>query len=158
MEFGSILRQLRIEAGLTQSDLADELNVTNQAISKWERGVNYPEITLLPRLASRFRVSVDMLLGNERPLSPDELSVLFDKCQDLLASGMIEKAISLTQEAVDRDNRNQELKLALAELLVQVSESESDAKKRDAFLRRAAALLEAVIAVADDPRKKLKTK
>ncbi len=158
MEFGSILRQLRIEAGLTQSDLADELNVTNQAISKWERGDNYPEITLLPRLASRFQVSVDMLLGNERPLSSDELRVLFDKCQDLLASGMIEKAISLTQEAVDRDNRNQELKLALAELLVQVSESESDAKKRDAFLRRAAALLEAVIAVADDPRKKLKTK
>ena len=78
--------------------------------------------------------------------------------QDLLASGMIEKAISLLQEAVDRDNGNQELKLALAELLVQVSESESDAKKRDAFLRRAAALLEAVIAVADDPRKKLKTK
>ncbi len=158
MEFGSILRQLRIEAGLTQSDLADELNVTNQAISKWERGDNYPEITLLPRLASRFRVSVDMLLGNERPLSSEELRVLFDKCQSLLASGMIEKAISLTQEAVDRDNRNQELKLALAELLVQVSESESDAKKRDAFLRRAAALLEAVIAVADDPRKKLKTK
>ena len=158
MEFGSILRQLRIEAGLTQSDLADELNVTNQAISKWERGDNYPEITLLPRLASRFQVSVDMLLGNERPLSSEELRVLFDKCQSLLASGMIEKAISLTQEAVDRDNRNQELKLALAELLVQVSESESDAKKRDAFLRRAAALLEAVIAVADDPRKKLKTK
>ena len=158
MEFGSILRQLRIEAGLTQSDLADELNVTNQAISKWERGDNYPEITLLPRLASRFQVSVDMLLGNERPLSSEELRVLFDKCQSLLASGMIEKAISLTQEAVDRDNRNQELKLALAELLVQVSESESDAKKRDAFLRKAAALLEAVIAVADDPRKKLKTK
>ena len=90
MEFGSILRQLRIEAGLTQSDLADELNVTNQAISKWERGDNYPEITLLPRLASRFRVSVDMLLGNERPLSSEELCVLFDKCQSLLASGMIE--------------------------------------------------------------------
>lgn len=157
MEFGSILRKLRIEAGLTQTDLADELNVTSQAISKWERGDNYPEITLLPRLASRFQVSVDMLLGNEKPLSPDELRVLFDKCRDLSTSGMIEKAISLLQEAVDRDNGNQELKLALAELLVQVSESESDVKKRDAFLRRAAALLEAVIAAADDFQKKLET-
>ena len=157
MEFGSILRQLRIEAGLTQTDLADELNVTSQAISKWERGDNYPEITLLPRLASRFQVSVDMLLGNEKPLSPDELRVLFYKCQDLMASGMIEKAISLTQEAVDRDNGNQQLKLALADLLVQISEQESDVKKRDAFLRRAAALLEAVIAAADDPQKKLET-
>ena len=157
MEFGSILRRLRIEAGLTQTDLAEELNVTSQAISKWERGDNYPEITLLPRLASRFQVSIDMLLGNERPLSPDELRVLFDKCQDLMASGMIEKAISLTQEAVDRDSGNQQLKLALAELLVQISEQESEGKKRDAFLRRAAALLEAVIAAADDPRKKLET-
>ena len=98
-----------------------------------------------------------MLLGNEKPLSPDELRVLFDKCQDLMASGMIEKAISLTQEAVDRDNGNQQLKLALADLLVQISEQESDVKKRDAFLRRAAALLEAVIAAADDPQKKLET-
>jgi len=74
-----------------------------------------------------------------------------------MASGMIEKAISLTQEAVDRDNGNQQLKLALADLLVQISEQESDVKKRDAFLRRAAALLEAVIAAADDPQKKLET-
>ena len=157
MEFGSILRRLRIEAGLTQTDLADELNVTSQAISKWERGDNYPEITLLPRLASRFRVSVDMLLGNEQPLSPDELRLLFDKCQELMTSGMSEKAISLIQEAVDRDNGNQDLKLALAELLVQSSENVREEKKRDAFLRRAAALLEAVIAAADDPRKKLET-
>ena len=157
MDFGSILRRLRIEAGLTQTDLADELNVTSQAVSKWERGENYPEITILPRLASRFQVSVDMLLGNEKPLSPDELRVLFDKCRDLMASGMIEKAISLTQEAVDRDSGNQQLKLALAELLVQISERESEGKKRDAFLRRAAALLEAVIASCDDQRKKLET-
>ena len=58
------------------------------------------------------------------------------------------KAVSLLQEAVDRDNRNRELKLALAELLVRVSEGEGDGKKRDAFLRRAAALLEGVAAAA----------
>ena len=67
MEFGSILRRLRIEAGLTQTDLADELNVTSQAISKWERGDNYPDITLLPRLASRFQALLICFLVMKSP-------------------------------------------------------------------------------------------
>lgn len=58
-EMGHRIAKLRKVRNLTQQQLADQLNVTNRAVSQWERGEGYPEITLLPRLA-------DCLGGNHR--------------------------------------------------------------------------------------------
>ncbi len=60
---------LRREMGITQEQLAQAMGVTNQAVSKWESGQSYSDITLLPRLAAYFRVTVDELLGVARPSS-----------------------------------------------------------------------------------------
>lgn len=49
--------------GYTQQTLADRLNVSFQAISKWENGTNYPEIEMLPMIASVLDTSIDSLLG-----------------------------------------------------------------------------------------------
>ena len=57
------LRRLRKEAGFTQAQLADKLGVSFQAVSRWETGAAYPDITLLPELAAAFHVTVDTLLG-----------------------------------------------------------------------------------------------
>lgn len=54
---------LRKQKCLTQEELAKALGVTNQAVSKWESGQNYPDIQLLPDMAKLFEVSVDELLG-----------------------------------------------------------------------------------------------
>ncbi len=54
---------LRKQKGLTQEELAKELGVTNQAVSKWESGQCCPDIQLLPDMAKLFEVSVDELLG-----------------------------------------------------------------------------------------------
>ena len=50
---------------LTQEQLAESLGVTAQAVSKWENDQSCPDINILPKLAQRFGVSVDSLLGNE---------------------------------------------------------------------------------------------
>ncbi len=54
---------LRKQKGITQEELAKALGVTNQAVSKWEAGQNYPDIQLLPEMAKLFEVSVDELIG-----------------------------------------------------------------------------------------------
>lgn len=57
------LQMLRKEKGITQEQLAEILGITNQSISKWEVGLSYPDITLLPRIAEIYSVTVDELIG-----------------------------------------------------------------------------------------------
>jgi len=63
MEIGAAIKALRIGKGLTQEQLAELMNVSAQTVSRWETEVNYPDITILPALASVFEVSADRLLG-----------------------------------------------------------------------------------------------
>ncbi len=62
MSTGTILKQLRDAAMLTQSDLAEKLHVTRQAVSRWENDETVPGTDLLVRLSEVFGVSVDALL------------------------------------------------------------------------------------------------
>lgn len=62
-DFSERIGTARREAAMTQEQLAQELGVSAQAVSKWENGQSYPDITLLPKLAALFRCSVDELLG-----------------------------------------------------------------------------------------------
>ncbi len=57
------IADLRKRKKVTQQELADSIGVSFQAISKWETGVNMPDITILPLLADYFKVSTDQLLG-----------------------------------------------------------------------------------------------
>ena len=65
-DFGRFLYQLRKEKGLTQIQLAEKLNVTDKAISRWETGKNYPDIELFEDLANILDVSVSELLEGKR--------------------------------------------------------------------------------------------
>jgi ribosomal-protein-alanine N-acetyltransferase len=59
---GFIIRKLRLRKGLTQEQLADVLSVSVLTISRWETGVNYPDVAMLPSLAAYFHVTTDYLL------------------------------------------------------------------------------------------------
>lgn len=61
---GLLIRRLRLEKNMTQKALGSILNVTEQAVSKWERGMGLPDVSLLPILAECLEVNLnDMLLG-----------------------------------------------------------------------------------------------
>ncbi len=65
--FGKRISFLRRQKGLKQEDLADMLNVSFQAVSKWENDINCPDISLLPKLAELLDVSIDeLMLGEEK--------------------------------------------------------------------------------------------
>ena len=59
------IKKLRQRAGLTQRALASLLQVSVQAVSKWEQERSYPDLTLLPAIASLFGVSIDELFKSE---------------------------------------------------------------------------------------------
>ncbi|MCL2773618.1 MAG: helix-turn-helix domain-containing protein [Oscillospiraceae bacterium] len=60
---GNAILKLRKAKNITQEELAKILNVTNQAVSKWECGGGFPDIELLPLIADYFNVSIDKLFG-----------------------------------------------------------------------------------------------
>lgn len=59
---GKLILSLRKEKSLTQKELADRLQISDNAVSKWERGLSCPDISLLPRLAEILGVGVEELL------------------------------------------------------------------------------------------------
>ncbi len=61
MNLGNKIRELRRARNLTQEQLAASLNISAQAVSKWEMGASYPDMTMIPVLASLFKVSLDEL-------------------------------------------------------------------------------------------------
>lgn len=70
-KFGNFIKQLRTERKLTQKELGEKLNITDKAISKWERGLSFPDITMLNSLASFFEIDISELLNGERGLKKE---------------------------------------------------------------------------------------
>jgi transcriptional regulator with XRE-family HTH domain len=65
MMFYERLRQCREQPHLSQEDIAERLHVTRQAVSKWERGINEPDIETIVRLSDIFDVTIDHLLRED---------------------------------------------------------------------------------------------
>ena len=66
-KFGAYISHLRKNADMTQSELADRLNITRQAISKYEIGDSFPDITILVQIAGVFNISLDELIAAGGP-------------------------------------------------------------------------------------------
>lgn len=62
---GELIYRLRKEKELTQKQLADQLNLSDRTISKWERGHGCPDVSLLPRLSAVFGVNIENILGGD---------------------------------------------------------------------------------------------
>lgn len=63
MEIGNQIKQLRVRRGITQEAMALHFGITAQAVSKWERGVATPDISLLPAISAYFGVTIDELFA-----------------------------------------------------------------------------------------------
>ncbi len=80
---GENIKRLRKERELTQETLAEFLGVTFQSVSKWERSESYPDITLLPAIASFFNVSYDELLGFDETFKEKKIQEYIDEYNDM---------------------------------------------------------------------------
>jgi Predicted transcriptional regulators len=64
-KIGKMICQLRKEKAMTQKHVADLLNISDKAISKWERGFGCPDVSLLPELSKIFGVNIEEILSGE---------------------------------------------------------------------------------------------
>lgn len=74
--FGQFLAENRKAQGKTQREIADRLHVTDQAVSKWERGLSYPDVTLLEPLAETLEIGVEELVACQRKRQETEREVV----------------------------------------------------------------------------------
>lgn len=66
-KFGAYVARQRKNADLTQSELAEKLNLTRQAVSKYELGDSFPDISILVQIAKIFKITLDELIGSGNP-------------------------------------------------------------------------------------------
>ncbi|WP_286228333.1 helix-turn-helix domain-containing protein [Neobacillus mesonae] len=64
-KIGELILNLRKEKGMTQKQLADQMNISDRTISKWERGYGCPDITLLPSLSTLLGVNIEYILDGD---------------------------------------------------------------------------------------------
>ncbi len=67
---GVLITEHRKEKGMTQAQLAEQMGVTDKAVSKWERDLSCPDISSVPKLAEILGVTVDQLMNGETSSSP----------------------------------------------------------------------------------------
>lgn len=118
LKLGENLKKYRLNRELTQEQLADILGVSAQAVSRWENGTTYPDITLLPTIASCFEITLDELMGMEDFKSEEQLKKLLAQLDENGSNGLIYENVMLLREAVKTYPTNYQLQLRLVQQLV----------------------------------------
>lgn len=95
INFAQTIKNLRKERGNTQEELADNLGISVQAVSKWERGDGLPDITLLPHIASFYDTTVDFLLGCDSIRKQEDIDEFLKKHQELYSQGKTAERLEL---------------------------------------------------------------
>ena len=106
---GRRIARLRLARTATQERLAKELNVSPQAVSKWENDINYPDISLLPDLARFLGVSVDELLSGasasaQESVATQESAAARERATEVVSVAAVEPA-EIVEESAEQENQ-----------------------------------------------------
>lgn len=82
------IKQLREEKGISQLEFAKRINLTQQSVSAYEKGIREPSLDILKAIADFFGVSVDYILGKSDVRNPDKVEVDMDEVDVAFASGI----------------------------------------------------------------------
>lgn len=118
MNIGKTIKRLRREQNMTQEKLADYLNISPQAVSRWENGLAMPDLHLIPIIANLFEVTTDLLFGLDNTDVNAAIEIIIQKSADLeSAQDKNEKSLSLLRNGVAKYPNNWMMKSELVKKL-----------------------------------------
>lgn len=120
---GANIKEYRLMKGYTQEQLAYQLGVSSQTISRWENGTTYPDIVMLPIIAELFDTSIDKLMGYAKECPTKEREAFFAKVKNLGFSDRI----LLHREMLQQYPNDTYLQLSLANHLYKLVRKRNDA-------------------------------
>lgn len=118
LNIGKIIGELRKRDRITQEKLAQALGVSVAAVSKWETGSTYPDITVLPAIARYFKTTVDTLMGYEENCSDEQFLEIINTTKRLFAQDDFDKAIAYCEDYMRQYPTSLELKFCMVSLYV----------------------------------------
>lgn len=144
---GEKIKELRKAQDVTQEKLADYLNISYQAVSKWENGLALPDVSLIPALSNFFGVSADELLGVAKPEQSLELTQYEKQYMKFGREGKVLEKIDLCREVLTKYPRNYQWMINLAYGLVSYGATKEQRKyrKEHKFIEEAIGLCEKVL-------------
>lgn len=143
------IKRLRKQRGITQEDLAGFLGVSFQAVSKWERGDGYPDITLLPSIANFFGVTLDELVGMDELRNEAKREEIINKARLFTSEGRIDETLSTLREGLKSFPNDYEMMAELACYLDGFGETEDERRKN---CGEAIALSERILEFCNDSK------
>ena len=111
----------RKEKGITQEELANYMGVSSASVSKWETEQSYPDILLLPQLATYFNITIDELMGYEPQMTKKDIGKLYSKLYEKLSKETVDDVLKTCREAIKKYFSCFPLLLQIGDLLLVVS-------------------------------------
>ena len=118
IKIGSVIALKRKERGITQEELARHLGVSKPAVSKWESEQSYPDILLLPIIASYFDITVDQLIGYEPQMTKEDIRKLYQRLAQTFTKEAFEKVNAECEEYLRKYFSCWELQFQIGALLI----------------------------------------
>ncbi len=115
MQLGNHIRANRQRLGLTQEKLAEKLNVTAQAVSKWENNTGLPDIVLLPELSAIFGVTIDELFETSEEVHLNRIEAMVEK-EPMLSRADFDYAVTQLKRMLHRPEHKGRCLTLLADL------------------------------------------
>jgi transcriptional regulator with XRE-family HTH domain len=117
LAIGKVICDLRKKSGITQEQIADAVGVSVPAVSKWETGNSYPDITLLIPIARYLGVTVDKLLHYECEISNEKVLEIVKKCTQRFEAEGFDAGLELCNDYLKNYPNNLYLKFRISGLL-----------------------------------------
>ena len=145
LKIGEKIYALRKEKGVTQEKLAEFLGVSPPAVSKWETNQSYPDITLLPEIASYFDVTIDQLLDFAPSLSKEEAMEIYRVLADAFSREPFDQVYSQVRKYLKKYHNSYFLHLHMGNLLLNHLDRVDDPTKTPEIISVAEGIFKRVI-------------